>query len=74
MNGRTTTSMAYLTTVTDPAWTIVGTADFNMDGNPDILWRNTTSGKNLVWYMNGVAITSTAYVSTVTDPAWTIVQ
>ncbi len=29
--------------------------DFNTDGKPDILWRNTSTGDNYVWYMNGIA-------------------
>jgi hypothetical protein len=32
--------------------------DFNSDGKPDILWRNTATGQNAVWYMNGVTFTS----------------
>jgi hypothetical protein len=37
-------------------WDKAGIADFNADGVPDILWRNT-SGSNIVWYMdeNGTA-------------------
>lgn len=41
---------------TDPAWYIVGTGDFNNDGNVDILcryhWEQNT-GHNVVWLMNG---------------------
>ena len=28
--------------------------DFNGDTKPDILWRNTATGANAVWYMDGV--------------------
>ncbi len=28
--------------------------DFNADGKPDLVWRNTATGQNAVWYMNGV--------------------
>jgi hypothetical protein len=31
----------------------VGTADFNNDGNPDILWRNLSTGLNSIWFMDG---------------------
>ena len=37
-------------------WKIVGTGDFNSDGKPDILWRNTSTGQNGVWYMDGVNV------------------
>jgi hypothetical protein len=36
-------------------WAIVATGDFNHDGKPDVVWRNQTSGQNMVWYMNGAA-------------------
>ncbi len=32
-------------------WEPVATADFNHHHSPDILWRNTTSGKLVVWAM-----------------------
>ncbi len=38
------------------SWTIQGTCDFNSDGHTDILWRNTTTGDVVVWFMNGGAI------------------
>ena len=28
-------------------------SDFDGDGKPDILWRNSSTGQNYVWYMNG---------------------
>jgi len=34
-------------------WRIVATADFGGDGRPDILWRNTTSQRLVIWTMNG---------------------
>jgi len=46
--------------------------DFNSDGKPDILWRYTTTGQNLVWYMNGVNYVSYEWIISATDPAWTI--
>jgi hypothetical protein len=33
-----------------------GIADFDGDGKPDILWRNTSTGANAVWYMDGVTL------------------
>jgi len=46
------TGVALLAAV-DPTWTVVGIADFNADGKPDVLWRNTATGLVAVWYMNG---------------------
>jgi hypothetical protein len=33
-------------------------ADFNGDGHPDILWRNTTTGNCSIWLMNGTSFGS----------------
>ena len=73
MNGTTMTSSADLYAVADQTWTIVGTGDFNNDGNTDILWRNTSTGENAVWYMNGVNLTSWAIFYAVADQTWKIV-
>ncbi len=75
MNGKDFAGWDYLLpTVSDQTWTIVGTGDFNGDGKPDILWRNTTSGENVVWYMNGKDFAGWDYLlPTVSDQTWTIV-
>ena len=36
-------------------WKLSATADFNHDGRPDIVWRNFTSQKIVIWTMNGTA-------------------
>ena len=61
----------YLDSVPDPDWKIVGTADFNSDGKPDILWRHT-SGDNYVWYMNGAITIGGEYLRQRPDPDWII--
>ncbi len=35
------------------AWHIKSTADFNADGQLDLLWRNERTGQNKVWFMGG---------------------
>lgn len=41
-------------------WTLSATGDFNNDGNPDILWRNETSQKLVVWTMGESGALGTA--------------
>jgi hypothetical protein len=73
MNGAEWTGSAELLGVSDPNWQIVGTGDFNKDGNVDILWRyNGSGGYNVVWYMNGVSWTGSAELISVGDISWQI--
>src|SRR5262249_12247394 len=39
--------------------TIVGLGDFNGDGRADILFRNTTTGALLIWFLNGTTVFGT---------------
>jgi hypothetical protein len=45
----------------DASWHILGTADFDGDGQSDILWR-TDSGAMDVWEMNGAQIKAADYL------------
>jgi len=55
MNGVTFSGAAWLLpSVSDSNWKIVGIADFNNDGKPDILWHDTATGNTIVWYMDGL--------------------
>jgi subtilisin family serine protease len=47
--------------------------DFNLDGKPDILWRNAAAGDNYVWYMDGVTVIGGANLPTVADQNWKVV-
>jgi hypothetical protein len=47
--------------------------DFNGDGKTDILWRNKSTGQNVVWLMNGTALSSYSWIDTVADTNWQIV-
>lgn len=43
--------------------TVAGRGDFNGDGKPDLLWRNTHTGEVLIWFMNGTTVVSgSAYI------------
>ncbi len=48
-------------------------ADFNGDGQSDILWRNTSNGMNAVWFMDGTTVTGFAVLDSMTDQNWEIV-
>jgi hypothetical protein len=50
---------------------MAGTADFNRDGHPDLLWRHA-DGRLAVWLMNGTAILEGRYLTPdrVTDTNW----
>jgi hypothetical protein len=51
---------------------VVGTGDFNEDGQEDILWRNQSNGNNTLWLMAGATYTGTAGLPAEPDPAWAI--
>lgn len=38
----------------DLGWELAATGDFDHDGRPDLVWRNTTSQQLVIWTMNGV--------------------
>jgi hypothetical protein len=62
----------YLRTVADLSWTIAATGDFDGDGKADILWRNSSTGENYIYFMNGSTIALEAYVRTVADQNWQV--
>jgi hypothetical protein len=57
-----------------PNWSVVGTADFNNDGVPDILLQNQATNQISVWYMggtNGLTIVSSPIVGQ-PSPGWEV--
>lgn len=52
-----------LPAVRDPYWQIEGSADFNGDDKPDVLWRNVRTGATAAWLMNGVAYASSVNIT-----------
>jgi len=73
LNNFTLQSGYYIPTVTDLNWQIITTADFNRDGNADILWRNRVSGANVIWQMNSKTFQSGYFIPTVADLNWQII-
>jgi len=45
-------------------------ADFNGDGKSDLVWRNTQTGDNLVWFMDGANQISTGALPSFPDLNW----
>ncbi len=39
-------------------WQVGVIADINLDSRPDIVWRNSSNGRNIVWEMNPLFLTS----------------
>lgn len=76
MDGATQTSTAVLwpaSSVGDSAWVPIAAGDFNADSKPDLIWRNTSSGRVIVWYMDGATRTGTANLwtpATAADALW----
>jgi hypothetical protein len=60
--------------VTDTTWKIAGSADFNNDGYPDLLFQNTATGGLALWYMSGTTMTSATLLSPYgpSDPNWKV--
>ena len=59
--------------MSDQTWKIVGTGDFNKDGNVDILWRyEGAGGYNVVWYLNNATWIGSAELISVGDTVWQI--
>ncbi|HEY9708106.1 MAG TPA: VCBS repeat-containing protein [Oculatellaceae cyanobacterium] len=56
-----------------PILNIVGTGDFNSDGQPDILLRDGVTGDNAIGLMNGTNITQVVDIVSVADLDWNIV-
>ena len=46
--------------------------DFNGDGRPDILWRNSSTGENYVWYADGVMVLGGGNLPMVADQNWKV--
>jgi uncharacterized repeat protein (TIGR03803 family) len=63
---------APLPDVVDPAWQIADAADMNGDRFADLIWRNSITGENLIWYMSRATRIGMAALQTVADPNWQI--
>jgi FG-GAP-like repeat len=71
MNGETKIQDTTLNSVTTD-WKIGAIADFNNDGNDDILWRNN-NGSNVMWFLNSSGMYSSEGSVQFVDPSFDIV-
>lgn len=53
--------------VPDTQWHLIGAADFNGDGHPDLFWEHVGTGALAIWYMNNVTQTGGANPPGVAD-------
>jgi hypothetical protein len=54
-----------------PEWAIQGVEDFNADGKPDFLMRNTSSGVAFAWFFNNNAPVGDQFLFGI-DPSWKV--
>ena len=74
MDGRTILGTeGYIRTVADQNWQIAGVGDFDRDSKADVLWRNSSTGQNYIYFMDGIAIKpDEGYIRTVADQNWQV--
>jgi uncharacterized protein YkwD len=54
-------------------WLLGGIGQFDSQGaHDDILWRNTITGDNLIWFMDGVVLQRSESLAKVADQNWQI--
>jgi hypothetical protein len=71
LNNNVFTGGAYGPTL--PAgWSLVGSADFNGDFNPDYLLFNASTRQSAIWYLSGATFTSSAFGPTLPS-GWVLV-
>ena len=67
---------AYLNSTGNPGWSVVGVADFDGNGTPDLVWQNLSTRQVTVNYYGGTGgatYQGWAYLNAAGDPGWTVV-
>jgi len=59
--------------ISDLNWQFVGSADFDQDGNVDLLLRHQGVGENLVWTMDKTTVTGGRALASIPDLNWQVV-
>lgn len=63
-------SVAITPTREDVNWRVAAIADYDHDGQSDLVWRNLLTGAMELWLMDGVAQRAVVAMPTVGDTAW----
>ncbi|MGG6267907.1 FG-GAP repeat domain-containing protein [Leptolyngbya sp. AN03gr2] len=71
VNGFNSATRRDLPTESDQNWQVAGIADFNRDGQQDLLWRNVGTGAVRIWQVNNDTA-QTISLGTVSDLGWQI--
>jgi hypothetical protein len=75
MNGLAPEGGGILSVTVDPSWNweLKTVGDFDKDGfKDDLLWRNSASGNNEIWYMDGTTPTTNQELMNVPVGGWDI--
>ena len=56
--------------LSDMAWRVEGTGDYDGDLRADVLWRNATTGANYIWLAANAGMT--LGIASVTDQNWQV--
>ena len=56
-------------------WVLAQTADFDRDGEADLLWHNRRTGDFFVWFLSGTVVDRGSFLtpSHFSDPRWFVV-
>jgi hypothetical protein len=58
---------------TDLNWAIAAASDYDSDGYSDIVWRNTSTGANRIWFMSRTSFSSSVTIGAETNQTWQII-
>lgn len=72
MTGSTVVTSVQIASSSDPNWVIRGVSDFTSDGQPDILWKNQSTGELSLWVVSQEEVVTSVDISSTSDTSWDI--
>ena len=72
MDGTTRLNISESVGTATVPWQIQGAGDFNGDGKTDLVWRNSASGQNAVWFLDGTSLSGVTLLPEVGGTNWQI--
>jgi len=69
-SGTSAISASYITPTPPAGWHVVGSADLNGDGKPDLLFQDSSTGQLAVWYMNGASASGASLLTPTPPSGW----